>query len=125
LFTAVGPDLATLSDGRFISTTGFGDVFSSIWSTLSLPNDYTPNFLSDLVWRNDNGQLALWDMGNNGAITGSGFLTSGGQMITPPPTFSIAAFSDFNGDGAADLVWRDTSGITALWIMNGSAIAAS
>ena len=33
---------------------------------------------------------------------------------------------DFNGDGKADLVWRNTaSGATAIWLMNGLAIASS
>ena len=28
---------------------------------------------------------------------------------------------DFNGDGKSDIVWRDTSGNTAVWLMNGAA----
>jgi FG-GAP-like repeat len=29
---------------------------------------------------------------------------------------------DFNGDGMSDIAWRDTSGNTAIWLMNGGAI---
>jgi len=33
---------------------------------------------------------------------------------------------DVNGDGKADLVWRNTSnGATAIWLMNGTAIAST
>ena len=39
-----------------------------------------------------------------------------------PATWSIAGQRDFNGDGNADLLWRDTSGNTAIWDMNGTAV---
>jgi hypothetical protein len=40
-------------------------------------------------------------------------------------TWSIVGQRDFNGDGKADLVWRDTSGNTAMWFMNGTIVASS
>jgi hypothetical protein len=33
-----------------------------------------------------------------------------------------AATHDFNGDGNGDILWRDTSGNTAAWLMNGGSI---
>jgi parallel beta-helix repeat protein len=32
---------------------------------------------------------------------------------------------DFNGDGKSDIAWRDTSGDTAIWLMNGAQVAQS
>ena len=32
---------------------------------------------------------------------------------------------DFNGDGKADILWRDTSGAVAIWLMNGTAVAST
>jgi hypothetical protein len=32
---------------------------------------------------------------------------------------------DFNGDGMSDIVWRDGSGNTALWLMGGAAISSA
>ena len=32
---------------------------------------------------------------------------------------------DFNGDGKSDIVWRDTSGNTAIWLMNGAAVLSA
>jgi FG-GAP repeat len=36
--------------------------------------------------------------------------------------WSIVATGDFNGDGKGDIVWRNTSGTTAIWLMNGSTL---
>jgi len=33
--------------------------------------------------------------------------------------------SDFNGDGKADVLWQNTSGSRALWLMNGSTFGSS
>jgi hypothetical protein len=93
--------------------------------TLDSFDTTSPPFQSDVLWRNDTGQLALWDMANGGAIAGSGFLSIGGTQVTPDASWSIVADSDFSGDGRADLVWRNTSGMTALWTMNGSSITSS
>ena len=42
-----------------------------------------------------------------------------------PTTWTIVGQRDFDGDGKADLLWRDTSGNTAIWFMNGTAVASS
>src|SRR5262249_4230866 len=115
---------ATLTGGRSIFT--INDFSSGDNNTVSAilidpqANDYTDNGLSDILWRNDNGQLALWDMGNNGTIAGSGLLP-----VSPDANWSRAAFDDFNGDGRSDLVWRNISGATALWTMNGTSLTSS
>jgi hypothetical protein len=42
-----------------------------------------------------------------------------------PITWSIAQTGDYNGDGMSDLLWRDTSGNTSMWFMNGTAVAST
>jgi hypothetical protein len=32
---------------------------------------------------------------------------------------------DFNGDGKADILWRHTSGVVAMWLMNGTALTSA
>jgi hypothetical protein len=32
---------------------------------------------------------------------------------------------DYNGDGMSDLLWRDSSGNTAMWFMNGTMVAST
>ncbi len=93
--------------------------------TLTTPPDFNDNGVSDILWRSDGGQLALWDMNRTGAIAGSSFVGAGGVPITPDPSWSVAAISDFSGDGRSDVLWRSTSGQTALWTMNGSTITSS
>jgi hypothetical protein len=33
--------------------------------------------------------------------------------------------ADFNGDGKADLLWRNTNGAVTMWLMNGNAVAST
>ena len=62
---------------------------------------------------------------NGGSIQSNGILTSGGVPVTPGPTWSVAGISDFNGDGNADVLWRNSDGTLADWSMNGTTIMSS
>ena len=46
--------------------------------------------------------------------------TSAADQFTYPPTTH-----DFNGDGHSDILWRDTSGDVAVWLMNGGMVSQS
>jgi hypothetical protein len=37
----------------------------------------------------------------------------------------VVSTGDFNGDGKADIVWRDTVGDTSIWLMNGAAVLSA
>ncbi len=87
--------------------------------------DFNANAISDILWRDNSGALALWDMASGGDISSGGLLSSNGSVVAPSSDWSIAAISDFNGDGRSDVLWRDASGATSLWTMNGNAIVGS
>lgn len=40
-------------------------------------------------------------------------------------TVEVLGPDDGDGDGKADILWRDGSGNTAIWFMNGTAVASS
>ena len=37
----------------------------------------------------------------------------------------MVGVADFNGDGQGDLLWRDSSGNIAVWLMNGATVMSS
>ncbi len=40
-------------------------------------------------------------------------------------SWNVVETGDYNGDGKSDILWRDTSGNTAIWFMNGLAIGST
>ena len=88
-------------------------------------NDMNGDRMSDVLWRNASGALAGWTM-NGGSIVASSALTSSGVTVNPDRSWSIGGTSDFNGDGNADVLWRNsTDGTLAVWAMNGMTITSS
>ncbi len=73
---------------------------------------------SDILWRHNNGTIAIWDM--NGAT-----ISSFGSPASVPNNWRIVGVNDFNGDGNADLLWRDDVGDLSIWFMNGASISGS
>jgi FG-GAP-like repeat len=48
-----------------------------------------------------------------------------GRWSTCFTVWSIAGTGNFNGDGKYDIVWRDSSGNVAVWLMNGGQLSQS
>jgi len=76
--------------------------WSIVWSTTGR-----------ILWRNGAGALALWQV--NGSTVHSA------SLATVPGNWVVQGMGDFNGDGVADILWRDTSaGTVAIWFLNAS-----
>jgi hypothetical protein len=102
---------------------GFADNGSAgAWVFVAPPtatHDFSGDCLSDIVWRNTSGQLAMWFM--NGTT-----LIGGGSPGTVTTDWIVAGTGDFNGDGFGDIVWRNTTtGQVSVWLMNGATVLAS
>jgi Domain of unknown function (DUF1929)/FG-GAP-like repeat len=68
---------------------------------------------ADILWRQSGGTTAAW-------LTSQGQVVQSGILGAPPANWSIAAQRDFNGDGNADILWRDSAtGSVAIWLLNG------
>ena len=80
-------------------------------------HDFNGDGKSDIVWRNTNGDVAIWQM------NGTQVLKLNASLVGNVPTsWTIVGSGDFNGDGKSDILWRDTSGNVAIWQMNGTSV---
>ncbi len=79
----------------------------------NVKNDFNGDKKSDILWRNNDGSVAVWQM--NGATQ-----TSGSTIANVTTDWKIAGTGDFGGDGKSDILWRNDNGSVALWQMNGA-----
>jgi hypothetical protein len=79
---------------------------------------------ADLLWRKSGtgpggGTLVAWLMDGR-------TVASVGVVGWAGPTWAVQGVGDFNGDGRADILWRETtSGSTYIWFMNATAISSA
>jgi len=66
--------------------------------------DFNGDGLADILWRNHNGAIAVWDG------TKTGFVQSSYVDSSVPAATAIVGAGDFNGDGRDDLLFRDAEG---------------
>jgi hypothetical protein len=90
----------------------------TIESSATNTHDFNADGMSDIAWRDNGGNTAVWLM------KGATVMSSGGFGAVPT-SWSIVGQRDFDGDGSTDLLWRDSSGNTAIWFMNGAQIKST
>jgi Ca2+-binding RTX toxin-like protein len=71
--------------------------------------DFDGDTKSDILWRNNDGSVAMWQMNGSSATA-----TSIGAL---PMGWSIAGTGDFNRDAKADILLSHTDGRVAAWQM--------
>ncbi len=96
---------------------------TSLTATTTLPDTHAPADFngdghSDILWRNDSGSVAMWQMNGTQIVAN--------QVVSPSGTaWHIEGKGDFNGDGHADVLWRSDTGSVAMWEMDGTKIIAN
>jgi hypothetical protein len=68
------------------------------------PSDFNADGKSDVLWRNDSGELYVW---NSQACQGA---FQGQSLGNPGAAWHVQAVGDYDGDGKADVLWRSNTG---------------
>jgi hypothetical protein len=110
---------------NYASDYAFGDplnaTISSIFIAVRAPSvsDLSGDGNADLLVQLGSGGTTSALFMNGTSIAGIGTLEGGGGG------WSISHTGDFDGDGKADLFWRNSNGASTIWLMNGSTITAA
>jgi hypothetical protein len=82
----------------------------------SVTHDFNGDGMSDVLWRDTSGNVAIWEM------NGTSILNQATSFVSQVPlVWSIVGSGDYNGDGKSDIVWYN-GGNVAIWEMNGTTI---
>jgi FG-GAP-like repeat/FG-GAP repeat len=111
-----------ISSSQVVTFGGSPTTPDKSWNVAGI-GDFNGDGKDDVLWRNTNGSLVDWTM-NGSQVLSSQQVTLGGSAVTPDSSWSVAGIGDFNGDGKADVLWRNTNGSLLDWTMNGSQIAS-
>jgi hypothetical protein len=112
--TLSGDGKTAIEGGPRLRSQGGAWVF--VTRPLADTHDFNGDFRSDILWQNSNGALVVWLMNGGQVLQSASIPTLYG---TYSPGSAIIGQHDFNGDGNADILWRDSNGNDWITYMNG------
>jgi Ca2+-binding RTX toxin-like protein len=78
-------------------------------------DDFNGDSKSDILWRNTNsGTVYIYQM-DSATVANEGVLGT----VPVNQGWNISGTGDYNGDSKADILWRNNSGLTYLWTVDG------
>ena len=84
------------------------------WKLADGAGDYNGDGKSDILWRKDDGSVAVWNLDGN-SIVGVAVVSAASN------DWKIAdGAGDYNGDGRSDILWRNDNGQVAIWTLDSS-----
>ncbi|MEA2933842.1 MAG: hypothetical protein QOD74_488, partial [Variibacter sp.] len=82
-------------------------------------HDFGRDNWSDIVWRDNAGNVAWWGMWGRSVLQSAG-------LGNVPTSWAIVGQRDFDGDGKSDLLWRNAgTGETAIWFMSDNTVLSA
>src|SRR5262249_16649391 len=108
-FLSLGFPLGAPGDFEFLTVAPEPTVDLS-WHVKGMA-DINGDLRADVVFQNDNGAVAVWEMGGPaGAIRNVNLIN-----IDPGPSWHIVGLRDMNGDQHADILFQNDNGAAAVW----------
>lgn len=84
-------------DGEDANSTSLGNV-DSTWNMIGT-GDFNGDGKADILWQKNEGNMVIWNDGNDQKVVDAGF--------APSNEWQIVGIGDFSGDGNADILWRN------------------
>ena len=107
--------LGTASGGYQPNSANLLDNVSGDWKIVGV-GDFNGDGKDDILWRNDDGRLTDWLGTSTGAFTDN--VTNAYNSVSLD--WHVQDIGDFNGDGHADIAWRNDDGRLTDWLATAS-----
>jgi hypothetical protein len=112
LYHSTGSASAVTFQGQGLGTT------ATDWSIVQQAGDFNADGRADVLWRNTSGEIYLWESQGTSA-TDAAF--QGHTLGLVANTWQVRGVDDFNGDGRADILWRNNTGDVYVSLAQGGA----
>jgi V8-like Glu-specific endopeptidase len=89
---------------------------SGVINRRAVINDFGKDYKSDILWRNIDGRVVLWQM-DGATVLSDNFIER-----PAPLDWQIAGTGDFDGDRKSDILWRNIDGRVVIWQMDGATV---